>query len=123
MQRQEPQNAPLAVHPVPEVDVGRLAELHDSGVRIIDVRQPDEYATAHVPDAQLIPLNAVPDRCDEVSGSGTVYVICATGARSHRAAEYYRTRGIDAVNVAGGTVAWIDAGFAVDDGLESPARE
>lgn len=123
MERQDQHNAPLAVHPVPEIDVGRLAEFHDSGVRIIDVRRPDEYATAHVPGAQLIPLDTVPDRCDEVSGSETVYVICATGARSHRAAEYYRTQGIDAVNVAGGTVAWIDAGFPVDDGLESPARE
>jgi rhodanese-related sulfurtransferase len=123
MERQEPQQASFAVHPVPEIDVGRLAEFRDSGVRVVDVRQPDEYATAHVPGAQLIPLNTVPERCDEVPDSGTVYVICATGARSHRAAEYYRSRGIDAVNVAGGTVAWIDAGFATEVGLESPARE
>lgn len=123
MQGQEPQQASFAVHPVPEIDVVRLAELRDSDVRVIDVRQPDEYAAAHVPGAQLIPLNTVPDRCDEAQDSGTVYVICATGARSHRAAEYYRSRGIDAVNVAGGTVAWIDADFPIEVGLESSGRE
>ncbi|HLT68969.1 MAG TPA: rhodanese-like domain-containing protein [Acidimicrobiales bacterium] len=47
-----------------------------------------------------------------------VYVICAAGARSRRAAEVMRARGVDAVNVAGGTNAWIDAGFEVARGSE-----
>ena len=57
---------------------------------------------------------------------GTVYVICAKGGRSLRAAEFYRAQGIDAVNVAGGTTAWIDAGQPVVDGdgavTPAPAR-
>jgi rhodanese-related sulfurtransferase len=48
-----------------------------------------------------------------------VYVICAKGGRSLRAAEFYRAQGIDAVNVAGGTTAWVDAGQPVDTGSES----
>jgi rhodanese-related sulfurtransferase len=116
MQRQQQQHASFATHPVPEIDIARLAEVRASGARVIDVREPDEYTTAHVPGAELVPLSTVPDSCDELQDSGTVYVICATGARSHRAAEYYRSHGIDAMNVAGGTVAWIEADLPVDVG-------
>ena len=49
---------------------------------------------------------------------GPVYVICAMGARSLRAAEFYRSQGIDAINVAGGTTAWIEAGEPVSTGME-----
>jgi rhodanese-related sulfurtransferase len=54
-----------------------------------------------------------------VPAEGTVYVICAKGARSLRAAEFYRAQGIDAVNVAGGTTAWVDAGQPFSTGLEA----
>ncbi len=43
-------------------------------------------------------------------------MICARGGRSAKAAEHYRSLGIDAVNVAGGTLAWIDAGLPTDSG-------
>lgn len=103
---------------VPEIDVTELAERRGEGAPVIDVREPDEYDEAHVPGAKLIPLATVPDNLDAVPQVGTVYVICAKGARSMRAAEFYRAQGIDAVNVAGGTTAWIDAGEAVSTGME-----
>jgi rhodanese-related sulfurtransferase len=103
---------------VPEIDIPALAELHASGPMLIDVREPDEYTEAHVPGATLIPLATVPEHLDQVPRDGTVYVICAVGGRSRRAAEYYRTQGIDAVNVAGGTKAWVEAGQPTSSGLE-----
>jgi rhodanese-related sulfurtransferase len=103
---------------VPEIDVAELARVRESGAALIDVREPDEYVAAHVPGATLVPLATVPDRLAEVPTEGTVYVICAKGARSLRAAEFYRAQGIDAVNVAGGTNAWVDAGHPFSSGLE-----
>ncbi|HET6951932.1 MAG TPA: rhodanese-like domain-containing protein [Acidimicrobiales bacterium] len=103
---------------VPEIDVTELAQVRAAGAPVIDVREPDEYTTAHVPGATLVPLGAVPDRLGDVPAEGTVYVICAMGGRSRRAAEFYRSQGIDAVNVAGGTSAWVEAGQAVATGLE-----
>ena len=103
---------------VPEIDVAELARLRADGVPLIDVREPDEYTDAHVPGATLIPLATVPDEVAQVPSDGTVYVICAKGGRSYRAAEFYRAQGIDAVNVAGGTTAWIDAGQPVSTGME-----
>ncbi|HMG41492.1 MAG TPA: rhodanese-like domain-containing protein [Acidimicrobiales bacterium] len=104
---------------VPEIDVTELARLQAAGVTLIDVREPDEYDGGHVPGAELIPLGTVPERLDEAQAKeGTVYVICAMGGRSHKAAEFFRTNGIDAVNVAGGTKAWIEADRPTNTGME-----
>lgn len=104
---------------VPEVDIDEARRRIDAGTPVIDVREPAEYAEGHVPGAPLIPLGEVAERIDEVP-SGEVLVICRSGARSARAAELLRAQGIDAVNVVGGTLAWIDAGGPVALG---PAAE
>jgi rhodanese-related sulfurtransferase len=101
---------------IPEIDVDELARLHAQGVQILDVREDDEFAAARVPGTQHIPLGELVERIDEVPEEGTVYVICARGARSARAVEHLLRQGRDAVNVAGGTIAWIDHGHATDVG-------
>lgn len=95
---------------VPEVDIATFASRHAEGVTVIDVREPDEYTEGHVPGAVPIPLDEVPDRVDEVPDDHTVYMICARGGRSMRAAEHLAEQGRDVVNVAGGTMGWVDAG-------------
>ena len=45
-------------------------------------------------------------------------MICKSGARSMRAAEFLAANGIDATNVAGGTMAWIDSGRPIAEGDE-----
>jgi len=100
---------------VPEIDIAMLAELHPGGVPLLDVRQPDEYEEGHVAGAVLVPLPDLAERLADVpdSGGGPLYVICAVGGRSRKAAEYLRGAGIDAINIAGGTMGWIEAGGAV----------
>jgi rhodanese-related sulfurtransferase/molybdopterin-guanine dinucleotide biosynthesis protein A len=109
-----PSTGSLRPMDVPEIDVTELAARRAAGAPLIDVREVAEFADAHVPGAHLIPLGEVAQRIDEVSRDETVYVICARGARSARAVEHYRSQGIDAVNVAGGTRAWMDAGHPTD---------
>jgi rhodanese-related sulfurtransferase len=103
---------------VPEIDIAELVRVRADDVPVIDVREPDEYTAAHVPGATLVPLATVPDNLAQVPTDGTVYVICAKGGRSLKAAEFYRAQGIDAVNVAGGTTAWVDAGQPVSTGMD-----
>jgi rhodanese-related sulfurtransferase len=86
-------------------------------VRLIDVREPDEWAAGHVAHALHVPLGTVPDRLDAFDGTPT-YVICRSGARSGRACEFAVAQGHDTVNVAGGMIAWADAGFDVVTGAE-----
>ncbi len=98
---------------VPEIDVHELARRRQEGAVVIDVRNPDEYERGHVPGAILMPLGDVPDRIGEVPTDRPVFVVCAMGGRSRKAAEFLAANGVDATNVAGGTVAWIDAGHPV----------
>ena len=101
---------------VPEITVDELAERMAAGAPVIDVREPDEYVDGHVPSARHIPLTDVPARLDEIPVTDAVLVICRSGARSLRAAEFLAAHGIPAVNVSGGTLAWIDSGRVVVTG-------
>ncbi len=103
----------------PEIDVTELAKRWEAGATVIDVRRPDEYEAGHVPGARLVPLEDVPSRRDEIPVEGDVLVICKTGGRSRQATEFLRQQGVAAVNVAGGTMAWIEAGQPVVTG-DSP---
>ena len=101
---------------VPEIDIAEAARRHAAGTVVIDVREPDEYVEGHVPGAPLIPLGDVMERVDEFPATDEVLIICKTGGRSLKAAEFLRRQGIAAVNVAGGTRAWIEAGHPVVTG-------
>jgi rhodanese-related sulfurtransferase len=98
---------------VPEIDVDEFDGARGTAAAVIDVRQPEEYDAGHVPGARLIPLSDVPGRLREVPTDGQVLVICQTGARSARATDFLRRQGIDALNVAGGTKAWVESGRPV----------
>jgi rhodanese-related sulfurtransferase len=106
---------------IPEIDVAALAAQRAEGAFLLDVREDDEFAAARVPGAHHIALGEVVERITEVPREGTVYVICARGGRSAKAVEHFRAQGIDAVNVAGGTLAWIDAGLPIEAGAGSGA--
>lgn len=82
---------------------------HQRGEPVIDVREPVEYLTGHVPGAVSIPLARLAARLDHVP-AGHVHVVCASGNRSKVAADLLRRAGRDAVSVAGGTAAWRQAG-------------
>ena len=82
---------------------------------MLDVRNPDEYVDGHVPGAVLLPLPELGERWEEVP-EGEVLVICKSGARSATAVKALNGAGRTTINVAGGTMAWIDAGHPVVTG-------
>ena len=101
---------------VPEIDVDELERRLGEGALLIDVREPDEWAEVRVPGGRLIPLQSVPERLAEIPAEGDVYVICALGGRRRAAVEFLREQGRDAVNVFGGTTAWVNADFPTEAG-------
>ena len=62
------------------------------------------------------PLATVPEHLDRFADERPTYVICRSGARSMHACEFVTQHGHEPVNVAGGTLAWIDSGRQVDSG-------
>ncbi len=97
------------------VTVHQLKDALGSGEAVvIDVREPDEYAQGHVPGARLVPLQTVPTLVGTLPADEPVYLVCAVGARSAQAATFLAQRGVDAVNVDGGTRDWLAAGYPVE---------
>lgn len=99
---------------VEEVDIATFARAWESGATVVDVREEHEYAQAHVPGAQWIPLGDLTARVGEVPADTTVYVICASGRRSRRGVEILNSSGRSAVSVTGGTTGWLRAGHPAE---------
>ena len=77
----------------------------------LDVRKDYEFEAGHVDGSVHITLQELPERVDEVDTSRPVVVTCQVGQRSRLAAEFLRSRGIDAHNLEGGLEAWVQEGF------------
>jgi rhodanese-related sulfurtransferase len=102
--------------PVPEVDVDTLEGRAPESF-LLDVREPQEYAEGHVPGAINLPQSDLASRLKELPRDRPIFVICRSGVRSMRAAQFLKQVGFaDVINVQGGTLAWTAAGKAVERG-------
>jgi hydroxyacylglutathione hydrolase len=114
---------PLQGGPVAQVTVEELAERLHGGGYLMDVREPEEYLSGHVPGAVNLPQAELASRLDTIPREGPIYVICQGGFRSRRVTQFLKQLGWDRVtNVAGGTAAWTEAGkplTVTDPQLES----
>lgn len=99
--------------PVPQISVAELEAALGNGAPLFDVREPHEYASKRVEGGILIPMGNIVDSLETFPDDRTIYLICASGARSGRAVEFLRSKGLDAINVAGGINAWVDSGRPV----------
>lgn len=76
---------------------------------LLDVREPDEVAAAHIDGAVYIPMREIPQRIGELDASAPTAVLCKVGARSGRVAEYLAANGFsNVVNVDGGIDAYAE---------------
>jgi rhodanese-related sulfurtransferase len=101
---------------VTQADVRQLQQAVAAGAVVLDVREPFEYASGHVPGAVSMPMHLVPLRLDELPKGRDLFVICAAGNRSWQVAHFLGERGISAINVTGGTMAWHAAGLPIETG-------
>ncbi|MGY1994515.1 rhodanese-like domain-containing protein [Mycolicibacterium fortuitum] len=101
----------------PNVDVTRAVDmLSRENVRLLDVREEDEWSAGHAPAAEHMQLSQLDPRA--FADAGTVVVTCRSGNRSSKAAATLVEAGVDAVNLDGGMKAWAQAGHPLvrDDG-------
>lgn len=93
-----------------EITATTLKERLDRGddIQIIDVREPDEYATARIPNSKHIPLKEILNRMAEIDPSRETVVHCKMGGRSARAIEALSRSGFTGrlLNLKGGITAW-----------------
>jgi rhodanese-related sulfurtransferase len=104
-------------HEIPSVSVH---EVPDS-VYLLDVREDDEWAAGHAPQAVHLPMQEVPTRMGEIPLDERVVVTCRMGGRSAQVTAYLRAQGYDdVVNLDGGMQAWQAAGRELTGGDGAP---
>ena len=89
---------------------------------VVDVREPDEYVSGHVPDARNIPGSKLAERISEIEKykDKPVIVCCATGMRSNKACAELKKNGFSRINnLAGGVDAWVGAGYPIKKGTRN----
>lgn len=91
--------AGVAAMPAPGViDAEAARRLVAAGVRVVDVRTPEEYAEGHVPGALNIPFDELALRHGEIGPPATpVLLYCRSGRRSAIAADTLAAQGFSAV--------------------------
>ena len=100
-----------------EISVNQLAEFISKGLRVVDVRESDEYQAGHIPGAIHVPLATVPENTDVFKSDQTVFIVCRSGGRSMQACEFLHENEVtNVVNVEGGTMGWIAMGHEVITG-------
>lgn len=84
------------------------ALLKENTARFVDVREPWEFATAHIAGSLLMPMGDVPVRAHQEFGPDErLIVLCHHGQRSFNVTAWLRNQGFDQVqSLRGGIDAW-----------------
>ena len=93
-----------------EISPASVSEMLKQGapVRLIDVREPNEYALCRIEGALLIPMRTVPEHLQELDDDGPLIVVfCHHGVRSLSVVDWLRRQGLEnCQSMAGGIDLW-----------------
>jgi rhodanese-related sulfurtransferase len=104
----------ISCRAVPEVTPGEAKQLIDSGAQLVDVRDEDEYAAGRIPGSRHVPLETVHSEAGGLDRERPLVVYCRSGERSAMAADAFAASGWQAHSIAGGLLAWADAGLPLE---------
>ena len=82
--------------------------LKENKARLIDVREPWEFQTAHIDGSVLVPMGDIPARAhQEFDADEHLVILCHHGARSLNVTVWLRNQGFENVqSMRGGIDAW-----------------
>ena len=97
------------------VELKELLETEKS-IQLIDVREQFEWDICHIKGAQLMSMNSIPNRKEEIDKNQKTVLYCHHGVRSQRVIDYLQRQGFDnLLNLQGGIHAWA---MQVDPNME-----
>lgn len=104
--------------PVPETTVADVPEHYcATQVQYVDVRELHEWDEARMPGSVHIPLGQLAHRFGELDPTRPVVAVCRSGRRSLDAGAILLAAGFNDVrSLAGGLIAWAQAGRPVERG-------
>ena len=71
----------------------------------LDVREPKEWGTGTIEGVTKISMGSIPARLDELNEETPLLVICRSGQRSQKVAQFLAAQGYEAANLSGGMIA------------------
>ncbi|MDI6886236.1 MAG: rhodanese-like domain-containing protein, partial [archaeon] len=90
----------------------RLSDSESEDLIFLDVRTEEEYNSAHIKGALLIPISELSNRTEELNTSTKIVVYSENGSNSTTACEILIEKGFERVyNVLGGITAWNESGY------------
>ncbi|HXU85386.1 MAG TPA: rhodanese-like domain-containing protein, partial [Verrucomicrobiae bacterium] len=90
---------------------------------IVDVREPDEFASERIAGVVLMPISQFVARHAELPKDRPLLMLCAAGSRSSSATMYLLQAGwTDVRNVTGGMIGWRSAGLPIVSGTPQPGE-
>lgn len=105
------------------IDVATLrSRLEDNPPRILDVRTPAEFETAHIPGSYNVPLDLLREHRDELVRhiDEDVVLVCRSGARASQAEQALDQAGLPGLRILdGGMNSWQQAGAPVNRGHQT----
>src|SRR4026209_2241273 len=105
----EPVNPAVNPDEVTVQDMKKALDDVKLGIKVIDVREPDEYQIAHIDGVPLFPLSTLPQKFTDLDPNQQYYIHCKSGVRSMKALNFLREQGFKHVkSVKGGILAWAD---------------
>ena len=111
-------------HPLPHVQDVTIEQARPKMASgewwVLDVREDEEWQRVHIPGAHHIPQSELATRLSEIPRGSVPLVVCHSGMRSHRAAQFLKQADFPgALSLAGGTAGWESAGLPVVSGDKS----
>ena len=106
--------------PYKTIGTDEAKRMIESGVHVIDVRQPEEWNRGHIPEAELVPLNGIYSfgkalKDLNLPEDDAVIFVCAMGQRSASASEIAMVAGLKNVyNLANGMNGWVGRRYPIE---------
>jgi hydroxyacylglutathione hydrolase/adenylyltransferase/sulfurtransferase len=98
-----------------EISVNDADELLRSGEAVlVDVREPHEWDAGRIPGARHVEMERLASQAETIPKDKTVIFQCRLGNRSAMAAQAFRASGYEALSMAGGILAWHEAGLPLE---------
>lgn len=84
-------------------------------IKILDVREQQEWDEGHIKEAQFLPLSQLETQFEAAGNKDQEIIIqCRSGKRSMKACEFLAEKGYqNLINLEGGILSWQDEGFEV----------
>ena len=97
-----------------ELTPEQAAGLIEAGAELIDVRRAYEWEGGRIAGSRNIDLTELTAAAETIRRDRPVVFVCRSGERSGMAADAFDQAGYDAHNLAGGMIAWVEAGRALE---------